>query len=333
LYLSLSPSTPLLSGMAMAWPWCTLSLSLSPSTPLMSGMAMVHCENDAMVAEGIAQCQSEGKESARYAQESRPELGEVESTTRVLCLADLHGTAVHIAHMSLDTCATFFDTREREDTVTGEVTAHHFCLDESLYKEWDHPEDLVMAPPLRPSSDVTSLSKRVAEGQLATCSDHCPFNRLQRTGLRRTPDTDDTWWTQGGIPPFWCMPGGTAGIEHRYIMAYQAAMATDSPLSDRLRCAGLGVAGRAAQVFGIQGKGYLAPGMDASITVVDPSSTTPVSASTHNQHLDHTLFEGVTASGAVSTVLRRGEVCVRDGVWQQGVTGGEFFTRSVAHKY
>lgn len=300
------------------------------------GVAMIHAENHDALMAAIEELKREGKTSPRFAGASRPAWGEVEATTRVCALAEAAGCSIHIAHVSLADAARVIDAYAKRrgadcvcsaGDVTGEVCTHHAWLTEALYEELEHPEDLVMAPPLRSEADAAQLRdhlKEAAPSILYTCSDHCPFTREQRNGLRRTPSVviDDKGVKRSadpedGPPPFehspafFEMPGGTASIEHRFIMTCEAVR--DEDLKKMLVAAAGAVAGHAADRMGMASKGKIQVGRDADLVLVDPTLPTVCSASTSFQQLDHTLLEGLVAEfGSVSKVFRGGELCVQD---------------------
>jgi dihydropyrimidinase len=78
-----------------------------------------------------------------------------------------------------------------------------------------------------------------------------------------------------------------------------------------------------ARAFGIASKGRLAPGADADVVLWDPSASWTIGP-------DYPAWNGTTVDGAVRTVLRRGEVVVRDGALVDGRTPGRHLPRETA---
>jgi dihydropyrimidinase len=69
-----------------------------------------------------------------------------------------------------------------------------------------------------------------------------------------------------------------------------------------------------ARLFGLwPKKGSLLPGADADLVVYDPEARQELSASRHHMAVDYSAYEGMVVTGAVRSVVQRGEVVVRDG--------------------
>ena len=98
-----------------------------------------------------------------------------------------------------------------------EVTGHHLYLTNLLYRQHLFKEDLVMAPPLQSPDNVSALRSCLNSHKIDfSCSDHCPFSRSQRQGafgpFEICPTQRD----------FRQMPGGTNGIQVRFIATYSS---------------------------------------------------------------------------------------------------------------
>ena len=57
----------------------------------------------------------------------------------------------------------------------------------------------------------------------------------------------------------------------------------------------------------------IAVGSDADIVIWDPSATQRLSAKTHQQRCDFSVFEGLQCRGAPAWVLSRGRLCLEEG--------------------
>ena len=78
-----------------------------------------------------------------------------------------------------------------------------------------------------------------------------------------------------------------------------------------------------ARAFGIASKGRLAPGADADVVLWDPAASWTIGE-------DYPAWSQTTVAGAVRTVLRRGEVVVRDGELLPSRTTGRHLPRETA---
>ena len=80
-----------------------------------------------------------------------------------------------------------------------------------------------------------------------------------------------------------------------------------------------------AHLFGLSPhKGELMRGADADIVIFDPNRTEVVTRSALHEHVDYTPYEGIKLAGKARTILLRGQVLVRDGVWVGDEKGGRF---------
>lgn len=85
-----------------------------------------------------------------------------------------------------------------------------------------------------------------------------------------------------------------------------------------------------ARLFGLAGKGVVAPGYDADAVVYDPNARQVLGAATHHMNLDHSAYEGMEIVGRVRTVLSRGETIVDDGRFLGRAGRGRYLRRGVS---
>jgi dihydropyrimidinase len=84
-----------------------------------------------------------------------------------------------------------------------------------------------------------------------------------------------------------------------------------------------------ARMFGLHPrKGTIAPGSDADIVIYDPAAEQVISAATHHMNVDYSAYEGRRITGAVHTVLSRGEVILEDGEYLGRPGRGKYLTRA-----
>jgi dihydropyrimidinase len=237
--------------------------------------------------------------------------------------------------------------------VSGEVCGHHLVLDHATAFGSDEEAmdarvaaNLLCAPPLREHSDCEALAGRLAQPSAAalfTVSDHCPFTTLQRTGLATRPDiatypvsgerTDlgeargAAWRPTSDVPAFWRMPGGLAGVQHRLLVTYDAAVKAGA---SSVKIADL-IAGAAARRYGLRDKGRLAVGLDADLVIIDPSQQTTLCVANSRENVDFSPFEGMSVQGSIRTVVSRSRVLVRAGKPTEALAapGGRFVPRKL----
>jgi dihydropyrimidinase len=85
-----------------------------------------------------------------------------------------------------------------------------------------------------------------------------------------------------------------------------------------------------ARLFGLGKKGALREGMDADVVVYDPAKVHTLSVATHHMNLDHSAYEGMEVTGAVKTVVSRGDIIVNNGEFLGRVGRGKYLRRDVS---
>jgi len=224
---------------------------------------------------------------------------------------------------------------------SGEVCPQYLVIDEGLYVTHPDPSCLVMSPPLRPRENCRPLWEALQRGigLDMVVTDHCPFTAKQRKGFRTKPDfyltregarvagpADDPWHKDlPSVPPFFCMPGGGAGIEPRVQLIFTYGVQR-GPLSLPQFVRATSTA--AARRFGLYPrKGCLQPGSDADIVIYDPTVRSVLRAETLHMMSDRCPYEGVEVMGAAEIVIRRGEILIENGRMLNYATKGVFLAR------
>lgn len=318
------------------------------------GLPIVHCECHDLIMARLAECRENNWIDPKYQPFTRPVQGESEATHRIAMLAEAAEVpaGVHIVHVTAEKAlptivnSVKLSKPANMGPVTGEVCAHHLVLTDDVYNQgYEKSADFVCAPPMRNISDVNAMWDALINGSiLFTVTDHCPFTRQQRRGLRRTPEFRKKWDAEGlhieysansesketaeyekwfrpqnenECLPFYGMPGGVAGLENRVLLTYHYGVVE--------RGMGLGrfaevIAGGAAKRYNMwPQKGNLMAGADGDVTIIDPNGETVFEAEKLHQNCDHCPFEGMKVKGKIDTVLARGTVLVENGVFLGGV--------------
>ena len=135
-----------------------------------------HCEEQTLKGDGVAH---EGFQASTLGLRGIP--GEAESimALRDISLAELTGSAVHIAHMSArQSLDAVRYGKMRGVRVTCEVTPHHFVLtDEMLAAPVPYDTNVKMNPPLREAADRDAMLHGIADGSVdVIATDHAPHH-------------------------------------------------------------------------------------------------------------------------------------------------------------
>lgn len=274
-------------------------------------LPIVHCENDGIIAHLKAQLLAAGKIEPRYHPASRPCIAEAEAVSRVLTLARLVHVPLYVVHLSCaESLAIVERARAAGQTVYAEVSPQHLLLDQHEYaREGFDGAKYCCAPPLRPSHNLGSLWRGLADGRLDTvATDHCPW--------------DYETHRQRGRHDFTQIPNGLPGIETRIPLIYHCGVKGGRISLNRFVDA---CATKPAKLFGLYPrKGSITVGGDADLVVFDPNREVMLSQASLHQNVDYCPFEGWTVQGYPMTVLSRGRVVVRDGEFVGEAGSGRF---------
>jgi dihydroorotase len=240
-----------------------------------------HCEDPSLKGDGVAH---EGFHASALGLRGIPAAAEALGVERGVLLAELTGSAFHVAHMS--TRASLRAVRKAKDAgirVTCEVAPHHFTLtDESLASPLPYDTNTKMNPPLRESADRDAMLEGIADGSVdAIATDHAPHHYDEKR------------------VEFDRAPFGIVGLETAVSLALDRLVHTG-----RIRLARLVelLSVNPARILRVGG-GTLSPGAPADITVLAPDLNVRVEASKLRSRSKNTPFDGWTLRGGVAATV------------------------------
>jgi dihydropyrimidinase len=172
------------------------------------GLPVVHAENWEVITTLVRRNLAHGRTSPHWHPRSRPAIMEGEAAGRVIDLAELAGTPLHIFHVSCAaTAGRIAAAKARGRPVSAETCPQYLYLtDELLDRPGVEGALPVCAPPLRPKADQDALWAALRDGTLDLVStDHCPFTREEKAS---------------GLHDFSQIPGGVPSIESRLALVY-----------------------------------------------------------------------------------------------------------------
>jgi dihydroorotase len=248
----------------------------------MFGMPVIeHCEDPTLKGDGVAH---EGFHAASLGLRGIPGAAEALGAERGVLLAELTGSAFHVAHMSAR--ASLRAVRKGKDAgvrITCEVAPHHFTLtDEALGTPIAYDTNVKMNPPLREAADRDAMLGGIADGSVdAIATDHAPHHYDEKK------------------VEFDRAPFGIVGLETAVSLSL-----------DRLVHAGLIRLSRLvellsvnpARILGVQG-GSLAQGERADITVLAPDLKVRIQAAAMRSRSKNTPFDGWELRGGVAATI------------------------------
>src|SRR6266550_3331856 len=192
----------------------------------------------------------EGASSFRLGLRGMSDMAEAAIVDRDVQLAQqFSGARLHVAHLSTAEALTSVRRGKRNRArVTCEVTPHHFALTDSDVRDYD--TNFKMNPPLRSASDREAVLVALADGTVdAIATDHAPHALHEKQ------------------VEFERAPFGITGLETALGLAITRLHRQQKiPL---IRIVELFTSGP-ARVFDLRGRGSLARGNFADVTIFDP---------------------------------------------------------------
>lgn len=251
-----------------------------------------HCEDDNLSRQGIM---NEGPVSRRLGLRGIPAEAEDLMVCRDIILAEAVGARLHIAHLSTRRGVALLQwARERNAPVSAEVTPHHLVLTDAALESRD--TNLKVNPPLRDAADVEALRRALADGLIdAFATDHAPHTPEEKAlGLEEAPF-------------------GIAGLETA------VSILLDKLVRKRvialMRLVEM-FSTRPAQILGLGGKGRLAVGADADLTILNLHQEVIVDTRTFASKSRNNPFHGWKLRGAPQMTIVGGKI-----VFPPGPTG------------
>ena len=154
-----------------------------------------------------------------------------------------------------------------------------------------------MSPPFRAKQHQAALWAGLVSGALqTTASDHCCFCAPQKAAGR-----DD----------FTRIPNGAGGVEDRMsVLWHHGVGAGRLTPNEFVRVTSTNT----AQIFNVYPrKGAVQVGADADLVVWDAQATRTISAKTHHQAVDFSVYEGMPVTGLARHTISQGRLVWTDG--------------------
>ncbi|MBI2580823.1 dihydroorotase, partial [Candidatus Woesearchaeota archaeon] len=251
---------------------------------------MVHAENEAMIKanEEKHRGDSDGTRLHLKIRENPAAAKEVE---RAVAIGRKYGTRLHVCHMSTKEEAGIISAAKKSyNRLSCEVTPHHlFLTADAAAKLGNYAK---VNPPLRQKEDVAALWNAIATGTVdMIATDHAPH-------LREEKEQD-----------YWNAPSGMPGLQTMIPLMLDAVNKNRLSLRQLIKL----TSENPATVFGIKGKGKLAVGMDADITLVDMHKEKTIKNEDMLSKCGWTSFDGWKAKGVVAATIINGNVIFSDG--------------------
>jgi dihydroorotase len=252
------------------------------------GLPVIQHAEDTRLTHGCSM--HEGPTAFRLGLRGMPVAAEAEIVERDVKLAHQVGARLHVAHVS--TAAGLKAVRRgrrNRARITCEVTPHHFTLVDENVGQYD--TRCKMNPPLRSADDREALLVGLADGSVdAIATDHAPHAAHEK----------DVEFERAAF--------GATGLETALGLAVlRLHKERRVPL---LRVVELFSTGP-ARVLGLKGRGSLARGSVADVTVFDPAARWTFHASESRSRARNTPFDGWQLTGKVIATIVGGQFAYR----------------------
>lgn len=278
-------------------------------------LTCVHAENDAIIADARARLLAEGRTRPIDHAASRPRLAEIEAVTRLCRMAEVTGAPVMLFHISTaEAVAEIARARARGAPVWAETCPHYLLMTEDVL---DRPgiegAKWMCSPPQRTLADQRALWQGLALGHLQlVSSDHAPY-RFDATGKL----------SNGAEAPFPAIANGLPGLETRLPLMLNALGADDAGLMHFAEV----TAAAPARLYGLPGKGRIAPGNDADLVLWDPAKPRTYGTDDLHDNVGYNPWEGTQIRTTPVATLLRGTPLLRDGQYLGQPGAGRWLNR------
>lgn len=260
-------------------------------------LTVIHCEDAALIQDATERLVAENKSSLRYYPESRPVVSEVVATQKAVALAEVTGSPIYVVHLSsaraLEVC---MQAQARGLPVYVETRPLYLFFTKERFNDPDGAK-FVGQPPLREQGDIEALWTGIQQGSIQTvCTDHAPWMLADKLD----PAHDIT-----NLRP------GVADLQFLLPVLYSEGVRKGKIGIDRFVQV---TSTNAAKLFGLfPGKGTIAVGSDADLTIFDPNETQTVESNLYKSRSDYSVFEGWQFTGWPVITIRRGEIVFQNG--------------------
>lgn len=270
----------------------------------------VHAENPDVIDLRIEKFLKEGKTSAWYHYQSRPEFVEAEADKRAIHWAKSTNAPIYIVHLANKEGMAEVERAVNEGyTIYAETCPQYLHFTNEVYQREDG-RNFVCSPPMKGIESQEALWDGIKKGYIATvATDHCPFMAYEKD------------W---GKDNFTKIPNGCMGIENLY--PYMLSEANKGRVSFN-KVVEL-CSANPAKIFGCAPeKGSIHPGSAADIVIYDPEKKFTISKDKMHSDVDYTIWEGLELKGYPVMTFSRGKLVYKEGEFLGTPGWGKFVKR------
>jgi len=229
--------------------------------------------------------------------EVRDALSAIRSTERLVTLARAYGKRIHVLHVT--TADEIAYLADHKDVATVELTPQHLTLEGP--EAYERLKGLAqMNPPIRDAHHRAGLWLGIEQGVADVIgSDHAPHTLEEKAR------------------PYPASPSGMPGVQTLVPIMLDHVAKGRMTLERFVDMTSHG----AQRVFGIAGKGRMAEGYDADLTIVDLKAKQTLRHEDMATRSGWTPFVGMEVQGVAKATIVRGKVVMRDGELAEAAHG------------
>ncbi len=203
----------------------------------------------------------------------------------------LPNARLHVAHLSAaDSLKAVRRGKRSRARVTCEVTPHHFTLTDEAVGDYD--TNCKMNPPLRSQADIEAILAALSDGTVdAIATDHAPH-----ASHEKQLEFERAAFGITGLETALALAITKLHREHKIPLARIVELFTAGP----------------ARVFDLRGRGSLARGQHADITIFDPKKRWTFDVAKSRSLARNSPFDGWQLTGRVVATIVGGRITYRE---------------------
>ena len=261
-------------------------------------LIVAHCEQEEVIQANLANAKREFQGTDGETAALHPKIRNNEacflSSYHAIERARKYGTRFHVAHISTATELSLLSNFDLEQkNITAEVTPNHLWFDDRDYAELGNL--IKCNPAIKSNDDRLALWAALADGLIDTiATDHAPhpLEAKQR--------------------PYFDAPSGIPSVQHSLQMMLEGIFNPTSVGDEELRHTWLPLivekmCHAPAELFGIEGRGYVRPGCYADLVLVRPGVEQTVTKASLLSRCGWSPLEGQTFHTRVERVFVNGQ--------------------------
>lgn len=252
----------------------------------------VHAEDYESCACSMREAQQKGGDGLGAWSESRSPEYEAKAIQTVCRAARKYGTTVYFVHIGSARALEQIRAERAQGTKVHVETCPHYL---TITHE-DRGDYLAkVMPPVRTRADIGAVWAALGSGEIDTLgTDHVANTQSSKLG-----DGQDVWGALAGFP----------GIGALLPILLSSGVNCDRLTLEQLAAL---TSANAAKIFSLDGKGALAVGRDADITIVDTRLEKVLDHEMFGGHSDYSIYDGMKLRGWPTKTIVGGSLVAED---------------------